>query len=49
MLPLTLVTSFFGMNTETWHFNNFIIVSSILGLTIIMVILTYFFLKKNDL
>lgn len=49
MLPLTLVTSFFGMNTETWHFNNVIILASILGLTIIMVILTYFFLKKNDL
>ena len=49
MLPLTLVTSFFGMNTETWHFNNVIIISSIIGLTIIMVILTYIFLKKNDL
>lgn len=49
MLPLTLITSFFGMNTETWHFNNIIILSSILGLTIVMVILTYFFLKKNEL
>lgn len=49
MLPLTLVTSFFGMNTETWHFNNFLISSSIIGLSIIMVILTYIFLKKNDL
>ncbi len=49
MLPLTLVTSFFGMNTETWHFNNIIIVSSIIGLTLVMIVLTYFFLKKNDL
>jgi magnesium transporter len=49
MLPLTLVTSFFGMNTETWHFDNMIIFFSIFGLTMIMVILTYFFLKKNDI
>lgn len=49
MLPLTLVTSFFGMNTETGHFNNIIIVSSIVWLTILMVILTYIFLKKNEL
>ncbi len=47
MLPLTLITSFFGMNVEAGHFENNYIFSSIIGITCLMVILTYTFLKKN--
>jgi magnesium transporter len=47
MLPLTFVTSFFGMNTETWHFDNLVIFLSVITLTVIMIIVTYVFLKKK--
>ena len=47
MLPLTLITSFFGMNVEAGHFENTYIFSSIIAITCLMVILTYTFLRKN--
>lgn len=49
MLPLTLVTSFFGMNTTTGHFDNILITFSIIFIFVIMIILTYIFLKKRIL
>ncbi len=47
MLPLTLVTSFFGMNVETWHFNNVVIYSSIILVSIVFIIIAYLFIKKK--
>ena len=49
MLPLTFVTSFFGMNTEAWHFDDTYIIASIIILTLIMIILTYISLSKNKI
>jgi Mg2+ and Co2+ transporter CorA len=49
MLPLTLATSFFGMNVETWHFSNEIIWVTLLLVTLIFVWLAYIFLKKKIL
>ncbi len=47
MLPLTLVTSFFGMNIESGHFDNSLITISILFVTILFVGITYLFMKKK--
>jgi magnesium transporter len=47
MLPLTLVTSFFGMNTETWHFDNSVILITILIITVVFAWITYIFIKKK--
>ena len=47
MLPLTLVTSFFGMNVERGHFDNLIIYSSIILVSIIFIVIAYFFVKKR--
>lgn len=49
MLPLTLVTGFFGMNVESWHFND-IIIAIVLGLVTAMIaIITLIFRKKRIL
>lgn len=48
MLPLTLITSFFGMNTETWHFDNILITSSICSIVFLAILLTII-MKKKDL
>jgi Mg2+ and Co2+ transporter CorA len=47
MLPLTLVTSFFGMNVEAWQFNDAIIYSSILIVSVIFIAIAYFFIRKR--
>jgi Mg2+ and Co2+ transporter CorA len=47
MLPLTLITSFFGMNIETWHFDNNIIFVSIMSIVILAIILTIVMRKKD--
>lgn len=47
MLPLTLVTSFFGMNVETWHFDNIVIYTSIAVVSIMFIIIAYLFIKKK--
>lgn len=47
MLPLTLVTSFFGMNVEAWQFNDAIIYSSIIIVSILFIAIAYFFIKKK--
>lgn len=47
MLPLTLVTSFFGMNVESWHFDNLIIYSSIILVSILFITIAYLFIKKK--
>ena len=47
MLPLTLVTSFFGMNVESGHFDNWIIAGTIIVTTIFFTILMYFFFFKK--
>jgi magnesium transporter len=48
MLPLTLITSFFGMNTETWHFDNGVIFISLLSIILVAIILTIV-MKRKDL
>lgn len=47
MLPLTLVTSFFGMNVESGHFDNSLITGSIIGITLLFLGITAIFLKKK--
>jgi magnesium transporter len=47
MLPLTLATSFFGMNVETGHFDNILIYSSLIIVSIVFIALAYFFIKKR--
>ena len=48
MLPLTLVTSFFGMNIEAGHFKDWIITATIVFTTIVFTALLYwFFVKKS--
>ena len=47
MLPLTLVTSFFGMNVESGHFDNILITGSIILVTILFAVITYIFIKKK--
>ena len=49
MLPLTLITGFFGMNIEAWHFSDIHIISAIITIILVMVILTYTFHKKNKI
>lgn len=49
MLPLTLVTSFFGMNIEEGHFNNTLITVTIIATTVIFTVLMYFFFFKKKL
>lgn len=48
MLPLTLITSFFGMNTETGNFDDTLITSSILSILFLAILLTII-MKKKDL
>lgn len=47
MLPLTLATSFFGMNTETGHFDNQLITLSLAIITCIFLGLAYIFIRKK--
>lgn len=47
MLPLTLATSFFGMNTEWWHFNNTLITISLLLISVIFIWLAFIFIRKK--
>ncbi len=47
MLPLTLVTSFFGMNVEAGQFDDRIIYSSILVVSIVFILMAYFFIRKR--
>lgn len=47
MLPLTLVTSFFGMNTQQWYFSNEWIIGSVLIVTVFFIFLTYIAIKKK--
>ncbi len=49
MLPLTLATSFFGMNTESGHFNDELITISLAIITCIFLGLTYIFIRKKIL
>lgn len=48
MLPLTLVTSFFGMNTESGHFHNSVITTTLIITTIVFVSIMYIFFKKEQ-
>lgn len=48
MLPLTLATSFFGMNVEEWHFDNHIITITLILTTVGFTALMYFFFFKQD-
>ncbi len=48
MLPLTHITSFFGMNTETGNFDDTLITSSILSIVFLAILLTII-MKKKDL
>ncbi len=47
MLPLTLGTSFFGMNTETWHFDNELIFAALSIITLLFLWLAYIFIRKK--
>lgn len=47
MMPLTLVTSFFGMNNEAWKFHDWLITATIIITIIISTSMMYIFLKKN--
>ncbi len=47
MLPLTLVTGFFGMNIESWHFNNIAIVTALVTVTLILCWTVYIFFRKK--
>lgn len=49
MLPLTFITSFFGMNIEEWHFDDTIIWSALSIVTIFFAYITYLFVKKKIL
>lgn len=46
-LPLTLVTGFFGMNIEAWHFHDLTIVVSVILTLFVLIVITYIFTKKN--
>ncbi len=47
LLPLTLITSFFGMNIEEWHFPDMVVWSSLSFVTILFAYITYMFIKKR--
>jgi magnesium transporter len=47
MLPLTLATSFFGMNIEQGHFNNLLIWITLGIISILFAWITYVFIKKK--
>lgn len=47
ILPLTLITGFFGMNTVKWNFEDITIMVSIWVSMVMMIILTYIFLRKG--
>ncbi len=49
LLPLTVVTSFFGMNIERGHFNDTVIILSIIITFIGIIIIGYIFSKKNQI
>ncbi len=49
MLPLTLLTGVFGMNVESGHFNNFLIIASIVVVTLFLILITLLFRKKKIL
>ncbi len=48
MLPLTLATSFFGMNIEEGNFNNMLIWGTLIATTLTSLSLMYFFFVKKD-
>jgi len=48
MLPLTLATSFFGMNIEEGNFNNTLIWGTLIATTLTSLSLMYFFFVKKD-
>ena len=48
MLPLTLATSFFGMNIEEWNFNNMLIWGTLVATTLTSLSFMYFFFVKKD-
>lgn len=48
MMPLTLATSFFGMNNEAGKFYDWLIILTLITTTVISITLMYFFLKKNQ-
>lgn len=48
MMPLTLATSFFGMNTESGHFDNYWIIGILIITTIISLSsMILFFIKRK--
>ena len=47
MLPLTLVTSFFGMNVESGHFDNSVIFMTLIVTTVIFIGIMYLYFKKE--
>ena len=48
MLPLTLATSFFGMNIEESNFNNMLIWGTLVATTLTSLSFMYFFFVKKD-
>ncbi len=48
MLPLTLATSFFGMNIEEGNFNNMLIWGTLIATTLTSLSFMYFFFVKKD-
>ena len=48
VLPLTLATSFFGMNIEEGNFNNTLIWGTLIATTLTSLSLMYFFFVKKD-
>ncbi|MDD4530637.1 MAG: CorA family divalent cation transporter, partial [Candidatus Gracilibacteria bacterium] len=49
MLPLTLITGFFGMNLELGLFNHYAVFGIFTGTTIVMLLIFIWLIKKNKL
>lgn len=47
ILPLTLVTGFFGMNIESLPFSDTVMWSTLGGLSLMLILVTYMFIKKK--
>ena len=47
ILPLTLATGFFGMNIQSLPFSDTLTWSTLGGLVLILILITYIFLKKK--